>query len=84
MNALNRRYERIHSSFFYVLVELASKQHNEAHTELRLIAAIVNSGINDEEYLNSETFWRHCSLLGLTDEFVIHCINSYKRSVLND
>lgn len=79
---MKRRYERIHSSLFYVLVELASKQYNEAHKELRLIAAIVNSGINDEEYLNSESFWEHCSLLGLKDEFVTHCINSYKRSVL--
>jgi len=77
-----RVHERIHSPLFYVLVELASNQHNEAYKELRLIAAIVNSGIEDEAYLSSETFWEHCSLLGLTDEFVTHCINSYKRSGL--
>jgi hypothetical protein len=66
--------KRTHSLLFYALVDWCGRQYNEDIEEAKLIAAIIQSGVKDVEYLTSNVFTYHCHLLGMTEDFVLLAI----------
>lgn len=65
-----------------LLTEVSFDQYNDELPECRLFAAIVVSGINDREYLNSDVFWWHCKQLRLNPSFVLKVLNGFKGNAI--
>jgi hypothetical protein len=69
------------NSLFYLLTELAYDKFQEELEDCKWFAAIIASGINDEEYLRGTEFYWHCTRIRLSPLFVLKAIVEYKRSI---
>ncbi len=63
---------------YNLLIQIACNQYREDLSYFRLYAGIIESGLHDQDYLDSPTFWRDCKMLGVTDELVMKLIKEVR------